>query len=578
MKGTTITQGAFSMLYNLNSTGDFLIRDNNSALFAARDNGRIGIGTEAPLYKLDVVGEITSRNANAFKLRGTTQSVMLRNDNANFWALITDTPDGSYNTLRPFRIALATGNLHFNSGKINFINATGNVGIGTTAPSQKLHVVGNGRFSALAGTGNRMVIADANGVLNTQAIPVADHDFYNVNNNLPPTNIGHNIYTFGSISYGATNVANKATGAYSLAGGLNTVGSGQSVVVFGNANTVSGNNSLSGGTLNTVGGANNLVAGNSNNVTQSNNVVSGFDHTVVGFHNTVTGISNDVNGQANVVGGDSNETTSTSLSNIVAGTSNTINGRYGLIAGISNEVFTTNPSGTGHGNLIVGLRNTTTDSDLCLVGGADNILNTANQCLVQGRDNTVTGENAVAIGYTNTASHASSWAIGGNNTVGASTSANYQFNAHFIGGYRLYSNQALTTGARLNPGSNTWAAISDIRAKRDILPLEYGLEEILKIKAFNYYYKEGTVKSLGFMAQEVQKIIPEIVHIPEQEDDYWSIRYTELIPVLTKAIQEQQTEIQDQNEEIQTLKEVNEVLLEKMELLNQRLEKLEKED
>ncbi len=565
VEATTITQGAQRMTYNLNGTGDFAIRDNNTPFFYAGDNGRVGIGTEAPLYKLDVVGEITSRNANAFKLRGPTKSVMLRNDNANFWALITDTPDGSYNALRPLRIELASGNLHFNSGKINFMNATGNVGIGTTAPSQKLHVVGTGRFSNLGGTGNRMVIADGNGVLATQAIPVADHDFYNVNTNQPPTNIAHNIYTYGSISYGALGVPNKATGAYSLAGGLNTSASGQSVVVFGNANNVSGNNSLSGGVQNAITGTNSAAFGGRN--------------TIGGTNNVVTGLDNIVNGPSNVVSGHTNTLSASATANTVAGTLNTMNGLWSIVAGIGNEIYTTNPSGTGHGNLVVGLRNRLTDSDLNIVAGADNVINTgSDHCLVQGQNNIVTATNAVAVGYTNRVNHVNSWAIGGNNTVGATSSLANQFNAHFVSGYRLFTNQAFTTGARLNAGSNTWAAISDMRAKRDILPLEYGLDEILKIKAFNYYYKGGTVKSLGFMAQEIQKIIPEIVHIPEQEDDFWSIRYTELIPVLTKAIQEQQTEIQDQNTEIQSLKQVNNVLLEQMELLNKRLEKLEQLD
>lgn len=46
-----------------------------------------------------------------------------------------------------------------------------NVGIGTNAPTQRLDVVGNAKVSGLAGTGTRMVVADANGLLSTQAIP-----------------------------------------------------------------------------------------------------------------------------------------------------------------------------------------------------------------------------------------------------------------------------------------------------------------------------------------------------------------------------------------------------------------------
>ncbi|MCP4438770.1 MAG: hypothetical protein GY810_07480 [Aureispira sp.] len=46
-----------------------------------------------------------------------------------------------------------------------------NVGIGTNTPTEKIHVVGNARITVLSGVGTRMVVADANGVLGTQAIP-----------------------------------------------------------------------------------------------------------------------------------------------------------------------------------------------------------------------------------------------------------------------------------------------------------------------------------------------------------------------------------------------------------------------
>ncbi len=51
------------------------------------------------------------------------------------------------------------------------LQSDGNVGFGTYVPTQKLDVVGNIKVSGLAGTGNRMIIANSTGVLSAQAQP-----------------------------------------------------------------------------------------------------------------------------------------------------------------------------------------------------------------------------------------------------------------------------------------------------------------------------------------------------------------------------------------------------------------------
>ncbi|MCK4664407.1 MAG: tail fiber domain-containing protein [Bacteroidales bacterium] len=55
---TTITQGSYNMIYNLNGTGDFDIQDNGTSAFFVRDDGNVGIGTNSPVQKLQVNGNI----------------------------------------------------------------------------------------------------------------------------------------------------------------------------------------------------------------------------------------------------------------------------------------------------------------------------------------------------------------------------------------------------------------------------------------------------------------------------------------------------------------------------------------
>ncbi len=97
---------------------------------------------------------------------------------------------------------------------------------------------------------------------------------------------------------------------------------------------------------------------------------------------------------------------------------------------------------------------------------------------------------------------------------------------------------------------------SDRRLKEHITDLSYGLNEIMQLHPKSYHWKgrEQTTRSFGLIAQEVQSIITEIVLSKEDEDHTLSINYTELIPVLIKAMQEQQTIIEDLRTELATLK------------------------
>lgn len=93
--------------------------------------------------------------------------------------------------------------------------STGNVGIGTTAPGAKLEVVGTIKTSSLAGTGTRMVVAGATGILSSQTIPSADNlgnhtatAALNLNGNVISNvgsyigfNGGQTIYQFGADLY-----------------------------------------------------------------------------------------------------------------------------------------------------------------------------------------------------------------------------------------------------------------------------------------------------------------------------------------------------------------------------------------
>jgi hypothetical protein len=95
--------------------------------------------------------------------------------------------------------------------------------------------------------------------------------------------------------------------------------------------------------------------------------------------------------------------------------------------------------------------------------------------------------------------------------------------------------------------TNNVVNVSDFRLKKDIQQLKYGLPEVLQMRPVSYTMRDdqsGEIK-LGLIAQEVQKLVPEVVSNDGSKDNYLGMNYTELVPVLIKAIQEQQKVIDD---------------------------------
>lgn len=99
---------------------------------------------------------------------------------------------------------------------------------------------------------------------------------------------------------------------------------------------------------------------------------------------------------------------------------------------------------------------------------------------------------------------------------------------------------------------------SDINDKTNIKPMSYGLKEVLKLNPIAFRWKNDELNyndfKIGFSAQELQKVIPEVV-VKDKEHPNTSlgVMYSDIIPVLVNAIKQQQTQIEQlkkQNNEI----------------------------
>jgi hypothetical protein len=107
------------------------------------------------------------------------------------------------------------------------------------------------------------------------------------------------------------------------------------------------------------------------------------------------------------------------------------------------------------------------------------------------------------------------------------------------------------------------ALTSDARLKRNITNSSYGLKTVMDLRPVVYDKKNSIQDNdynrheIGFIAQEIAKVLPSLVTEGKDADKTLAVSYTELIPVLTKAIQEQQAQISGQQAQLEILKAEN---------------------
>ncbi len=144
--------------------------------------------------------------------------------------------------------------------------------------------------------------------------------------------------------------------------------------------------------------------------------------------------------------------------------------------------------------------------------------------------------------------------------------------------FRPFTDGSNTLGTAANRWSTVYSTVgaintSDARDKENITSLNYGLNEILKLRPVSFTWKENPQwgRKIGFIAQEVQPVLGEVVQTGELKrktaakddngkdltgnNDKLGIYYSDIIPVTVKAIQEQQQLIIKQQKTIDELME-----------------------
>ncbi len=362
------------------------------------DNGtNVGIGSTAPLDRLHVNGNIRliGQTTHQVQMNGAASVGRLGQD-ANGFFFASDTPGKQLNFFT---------NAGAGIQRRLTITGSGNVGIGTASPAERVHIVGNLRLDSVLDLGTDPCSA--------------------------LSSAGRGRICFNGTKFRVS----ESGGAYQdLVGGA---GGGWSLT--GNAGTTAGTNFL--GTTDNVAlelHVNSVRALRMEPDATSPNIVGGFNGNTVGggIHGATIGggglsaFINQVNGDFGTVGGGANNTASSLLATVGGGSGNSASGLRASVGGGFQNTASGSEStvGGGSGNLASGpavsvgggFQNTASGGNSTVGGGGSNTTAGSESTVGGGRNNTASGGNAtIGGGFFNTASGGSSTVSGGvTNTAG----------------------------------------------------------------------------------------------------------------------------------------------------------------
>jgi hypothetical protein len=173
--------------------------------------------------------------------------------------------------------------------------------------------------------------------------------------------------------------------------------------------------------------------------------------------------------------------------------------------------------------------------------------------------------------YVGTAGGSSALNITGYNAYGGTnyhgfltvTNTNVNLSKYFrlnpSGGFEIVNNAynsvlfGLDDSGNLSITNDITAFASDIRLKTNIEPIKNALDKVLSLNGFTYTFNDigkelgfdTSIRHAGVSAQEVQAVLPEVVAPAPASDEYITVKYEKLVPLLIEAIKELKAEIDE---------------------------------
>ena len=131
-------------------------------------------------------------------------------------------------------------------------------------------------------------------------------------------------------------------------------------------------------------------------------------------------------------------------------------------------------------------------------------------------------------------------------------------------GFNMASDNLITHAITLpntsvgNSGSMkaySYETYSSLRFKENVHTIQNPMNKAMQLRGVTFDWKDTGRKDIGFIAEEVGKVIPEVVTYDASGENVESMSYQKLVSVLFECVKEQQTEITKIKEDLQILKD-----------------------
>lgn len=505
----TSTSGALTL-----RTGDVL-RGEEREHVRITPEGRVGVGTDSPEATLDVAGDV--RASGGFKFSdGTTltsQSGRLTLTSAEGEVLpgASAVGTGTQNRLAKWAETGGSGTLTDSA----VTEAGGNVGVGTSSPAQRLHVLGKSLFQNV-GTASLFILDRLDGKImsagaggSSSTVAYDENGIFKIESN-SRTNIAQGVF---GVDRGAT--------TRFVIDGAGRVGVGMDEPHLLSKFDVAG--AINSSQQYNLGGERVMWAPITNNIFVGRGAGAGHTTgTENAFFGRTAGVSNTSGTHNSFFGND------TGLSH----TTGTFNSFFGFAANV------------GAGNLTnataVGARARVDQSNSLVLGSINGV-------------NSATADTNVGIGTTSPADRLHVNGIIRVDTLGA----------------------AGITSLCQNLFNQIASCSSSLRYKESVANFRGGLEMVGRLRPVTFRWRDGGTGDLGLVAEEVSEAAPLLV-TRNAAGEVEGVRYDRVGAVLIDAVQEQQRQIELQQRRMELQQQQLAELRRQNRVLGARLSELER--